>query len=96
MAKNTENVVSNNSDDSNKELPEIVQDIRILKQEVQTITAKIDNILDILNTLTFFIEDHDDDLDEEELDPSDSNEGWLPEINDWETQYNSDDDDDED
>lgn len=91
MTKNTESITPN---DSNKELNEVVQDIKILKQEVQGITIKIDNILDILNTLTFFIEDHDD-LDEEELDANDSNEGWLPEINEWETQYNSDDEEDE-
>jgi uncharacterized coiled-coil DUF342 family protein len=80
----------------NSDVSDISKEIQSIKKDIKKVSEKIDNILDLLNTLTIFIEDSEDILDEDELDSTDSNEGWLPEITEWEHNYNSDDSEDED
>ena len=67
------------------DVSDISKEIQIIKLEVQSIAEKVDNILDVLNTLMVFIEEEDyESLDEEDSDAYESNEGWLPEIDQWE------------
>lgn len=82
-------------DKLSKELNSLDRDIQSLKKDVKSLSDKLDDVLEILNTLTIFIEDAesiiDDDDHEEEYQ---SNEGWLPEVNNWEENYESDESDD--
>jgi uncharacterized coiled-coil DUF342 family protein len=77
------------------EISDISKEIQNIKQDVGLISEKIDDILDLLNTLTIFIEDNENIIDEDESENIDSNEGWLPEITEWEHNYNQDDEDDD-
>ena len=48
--------------------------------------------MSILDTLTIFIEDAEQIVEDEEDEDYQSNEGWLPEVNNWEENYDEDDD----
>jgi uncharacterized coiled-coil DUF342 family protein len=80
----------------NSDVSDISREIKSIKKDIKKMSEKIDDILDLLNTLTIFIEDNENIIDEDELENTDSNEGWLPEITEWEHNYNSDDIEDED
>lgn len=75
-----------------KDIEGIHKEIQNVKKDIKNLSTKIDLALEILNTLTIFIEDaehiiEDDDNDEEYQ----SNEGWLPEVNNWEDNYDDED-----
>ena len=77
-----------------KEISELDREIQGLRKEVKGLSSKLDEILEILNTLTIFIEDAESIIDEEDHDDDyQSNEGWLPEVNNWEENYEDDQDD---
>jgi chromosome segregation ATPase len=95
MSKDIENitreVIKNNKeihrvdDKLSKELTSLDKEIQGVKKDIKVISTKIDTILDLLNTLIIVMEDAEDIISEtdedEEFEP---NEGWLPEINNWE------------
>jgi hypothetical protein len=60
----------------NKE--EILSEINSLKKEVNSISSKIDIILDILHSFTIMLEEDEDELEES----YDSDETWLPDEDD--------------
>jgi hypothetical protein len=68
------------------QLSSIDKDVQHLKQEISVIDSKVDQILELLNMLTIFIEDAENIADEESED-YESNEGWLPEVNEWEKNH---------
>lgn len=77
-----------------KEISELDREIQGLRKEVKGLSSKLDEILEILNTLTIFIEDAESIIDEEDHDDDyQSNEGWLPEVNNWEENYEDDEND---
>lgn len=78
-----------------QDINNLVKEIQAMQNTIQSVSEKMDDILDLLNTLTIFIEDNENITDDEDGDANDSNEGWLPEISDWEHYYNSDDDDED-
>jgi hypothetical protein len=79
-----------------KDIDTTHREIQSLKKEVKLVSAKIDSVLEILNTLTIFIEDAEQIIDDEDIDEEySSNEGWIPEVNNWEDK-NTDDEDEED
>jgi len=76
-----------------KEISLLDKDIQNLRKEVRGLSSKLDEILEILNTLTIFIEDTESIVDEEDHDEDyQSNEGWLPEVNNWEENYDDNED----
>jgi len=80
-------------DKFSKEMNLLDKDIQNLRKEVKGLSAKLDEILEILNTLTIFIEDAESIIDEEDHDEDyQSNEGWLPEVNNWEENYDDNED----
>lgn len=82
-------------DKFSKEINLLDRDIQGLRKEVKGLSSKLDEILEILNTLTIFIEDAESIIDEEDHDDDyQSNEGWLPEVNNWEENYEGDESDD--
>lgn len=82
-------------DKLSKEISSIEKEILTLKKDIKGLSSKIDEILNILNTLTIFIEDAEQIVQDEDVDDEyQSNEGWLPEVNNWEENYESDDEDD--
>ena len=78
-----------------KDISNISKEISSLKKEVKDISNKINEILEILNMLTIFIEETNDVEEIDEDEEYQSNEGWLPEINNWEDNYEEDDDEQE-
>lgn len=76
-----------------KEIAELDKEIQGLKRDVKSLSSKIDDVLEILNTLTIFIEDAESILEEDDDEEYQSNEGWLPEVNNWEENYNEDESD---
>ena len=77
-----------------KEIGSIHKEIDGLKKDIKIISIKVHEILDLLTTLSIFIEDAEnivDDIEQEE--EYESNEGWLPEVNNWEDNYDPDEDD---
>jgi len=76
-----------------KDIEILSKEIVNLKKDFKTLHIKIDHILDVLNTLTVFIVDEGEDLDDSDNEEYQSNEGWLPEVNNWEE--NLDDEEDE-
>lgn len=82
-------------DKFSKEINLLDRDIQGLRKEVKGLSSKLDEILEILNTLTIFIEDAESIIDEEDHEEEyQSNEGWLPEVNNWEENYDEDENDD--
>lgn len=79
-------------DKLSREISSIDKDIKILQKEVKSISSKIDLILDLLNTLTVFIEDSEEINDHSDNEEYESNEGWIPEINNWEDNYEEEED----
>lgn len=78
-----------------KELQGVGKEIQSIKKDIKNISSKIDDVLDILNTLSIFIEDAENIIQEDDSDDDyQSNEGWLPEVNNWEENYNEDENDD--
>lgn len=73
-----------------KDMDNLSKEISNLKKDLKSLHSKVDNILDILNTLTIFIVDENEEIDDSDDNEYQSNEGWLPEINNW------DEDEDED
>lgn len=82
-------------DKLSKEINSLDRDIQGLKKDVKLLSSKLDEILEILNTLTIFIEDAESIMDNEDHEEDyESNEGWLPEVNNWEEHYEDNEDDD--
>lgn len=80
-----------------KEIASLDKEIQGLKKEVKTISIKMDAMLELLNSLTIFIEDAEDILDDNDAEEEyQSNEGWLPEVNNWEENYDEDNDEADD
>jgi hypothetical protein len=77
-----------------KEIIGLQKDVEGLHKDIKVIASKIDLILDLLNSLTIFIEEEDESLDDDD-DEYQSNEGWLPEVNNWEEKYLEDEDEEE-
>lgn len=74
-----------------KEIQGLNKEIKHVKQDIKNISLKIDEVLNILNTLTIFIEDAEHIIEEDDNDEEyQSNEGWLPEVNNWEDNYDED------
>jgi flagellar capping protein FliD len=81
-------------DKLSKEINSLDRDIQGLKKDVKSLSDKLDDVLEILNTLTIFIEDAESILDEDDAEEEyQSNEGWLPEVNNWEENRDDDDED---
>lgn len=81
-------------DKLSKELNGLDRDIQGLKKDIKSLSDKLDDVLEILNTLTIFIEDAESILDEDDNEEEyQSNEGWLPEVNNWEENYDEDESD---
>jgi prefoldin subunit 5 len=81
-------------DKFSKEISLLDKDIQNLRKEVKGLSSKLDEILEILNTLTIFIEDAESILDEDDGEEEyQSNEGWLPEVNNWEENRDDDEED---
>jgi uncharacterized protein YlxW (UPF0749 family) len=77
-----------------KDLDALSKDVNLLKKDIKTLSNKIDSVLDILNTLAIFIEDAEHIIDSEDSEEDyQSNEGWLPEVNNWEENRDDDDED---
>lgn len=68
------------------QIDNISKEVKQLQQEVSVIDSKVDQILELLNMLTIFIEDAEN-IEDEESEDYESNEGWLPEVNEWEKNY---------
>lgn len=68
--------------------PNLIDEIKEVKKDVAEINSKIDEILEILRSITI-VEDTDDD---EEDDDDYSNEGWVSEEIEW---FDSDSDEDQ-
>jgi hypothetical protein len=68
----------------NKEVSYLGKELTSLKKEVGTILSKLDIILKMLMTITLFIEESVEigELDDQEED-YDSNEGWIPDNEEW-------------
>lgn len=76
-----------------KEIDTLSKDVQSMKKDIKNLAIKIDMVLDILNTLTIFIEDAEQIInDEDNEEEYESNEGWLPEINNWEKNEDEDED----
>jgi regulator of replication initiation timing len=78
-----------------KDLLDMQKDIAGIYREIKTMSAKVDSMIEIISALTIFIEEAEDILDDEDGDEYQSNEGWLPEMNNWEDQYEDDDEESE-
>jgi len=83
-------------DKLSKELFSMDKDIQTLKKDLKNIGDKVDTILDLLNSLVIVMEDAQEIQDEDDLDEYESNEGWLPEINSWEDNYEDNDENEQD
>jgi hypothetical protein len=79
-------------DKISKEVYSLQKDISDTKKEIKIISEKIDIILELINQLYIFVED-DSEEDIEDNDEYESNEGWLPELQDWEEHSHPDEDD---
>lgn len=80
-------------DKMTKQIGLMNREIQGLKKEIKTLSSKIDDMLTILSTLTIFIEDAEQIVDDDDSDIDEeyqSNEGWLPEVNNWEDQNQDD------
>lgn len=81
-------------DKISKDIGGLEKEIMLIKKDIKQISNKIDSIFDILNTLSIFIEDAENIIsDDDEDEKYQSNEGWLPEIAEWENEYDDDDED---
>lgn len=69
-----------------KELDSITKSIANLNKEQKNISSKLDTVLDILNMLSIFIEEEDEAEEEDDDSYYDSNEGWLPETSEWDSE----------
>ena len=78
-----------------KDLLDMQKDIAGIYREIKTMSAKVDSMIEIISALTIFIEEAEYILDDEDGDEYQSNEGWLPEMNNWEDQYEDDDEESE-
>ena len=79
-----------------KDVDNITKELGLIKKDIKILQSKVDDIIDILNTLTIFIVDENEEISEDDTeDKYESNEGWLPEMNNWEDNYNPDDEDEE-
>jgi seryl-tRNA synthetase len=90
---NVEHKFSKEILDLGKDIANNNKEIIAIKKEIKDIGNKIDNVLEILNTLIVFIEESSDDLPLEEEDNYDSNEGWIQDIDSWQDNYEDDDED---
>lgn len=79
-------------DKLSKDIAGLEKDISVIKKDIKNISAKLDSIFDILNTLSIFIEDAENIVSDDD-DEYQSNEGWLPEIAEWENEYDDEDED---
>lgn len=68
----------------NKEVSHLSKELISLKKEVATVLSKLDIILEMLMTITLFIEESVEigELDDHEED-YESNEGWIPDNEEW-------------
>lgn len=67
--------------------PTLIDQIQEIKKDVVEINSKVDEILEILRSITI-VEDTDDDEDDDDY----SNEGWISEEIEW---FDSDSDEDQ-
>lgn len=97
-------VLKNNKDlykvenNISKEIDSLNKDIQNIQKDIKHIKTKVDAILNLLDTLIVVISDesYDEDLeDDEDVSEYESNEGWLPEVSEWEKHYENDEDDEE-
>ena len=88
---NADNKISKDLSNIYKNIGYINKEISNLKTEITDVNYKLDNVLEILNTLIVFIEESSDDLplDEEDTEENyESNEGWITDIDSWKDDYN--------
>ena len=69
----------------NKEVSYLGKELTSIKKEVGTILSKLDIILEMLMTLTLFIEESVEigELDDDNEEDYESNEGWIPDNEEW-------------
>lgn len=77
-----------------KEIDSVNKELQLVKKDIKIVSSKIDQILDLLTTLSIFIEDAENIIDED-IEDYESNEGWLPEVSEWESHYDEEDDNEE-
>lgn len=80
-------------DKLSREISDLQKDINSIQKEVKTISSKVDEILELIHALYIFVEEYDESDIEESADEYESNEGWLPEIDNWERDTHPDEDD---
>ena len=71
-------------DNTLKNIVLLNKDVEDIKKQINTIIAKLDTVVEMMMTLTLFIEESVEigELDEHEED-YESNEGWIPDNEDW-------------
>lgn len=79
----------------NKEVSSLNKEISSIKKEMSTVLNKLDIILEMLVTITLFIEESAGIDDTEEEEDYESNEGWIPENEEWRESLEDDDFDDQ-
>ena len=84
--------ISKIDDKISKDVGGLEKEILLIKKDIKHISNKIDSIFDILNTLSIFIEDAENIISDDDDEKYQSNEGWLPEIAEWENEYDDDED----
>lgn len=81
-------------DKISKDIAGLEKDISLIKKDLKNIGSKINDIFDMLSTLSIFIEDAENIVSDDDDEEYQSNEGWLPEIAEWENEYDDDEDGD--
>jgi hypothetical protein len=82
--------LNKDNDKFQKELADIKKMVKGLDTRLISLEDKIDQILDIMNTLTVMIYDQDDGADDDEIE----NEDWTPyDEHNWQNDVNDDNDD---
>lgn len=66
-----------------REINSVQKDLDALKRDIKSLNNKVDLLLDILNNLTIMVLDEEEISELDDQDEFDSNEGWLPENDDW-------------
>ena len=79
-----------------KEIVSLSKDVSSLKKEMANILSKVDTLIEMITAISLFIEQSYDDEDEaDHEDDYESNEGWIPEVNNWEEGYYEDEQEDD-
>lgn len=79
-------ILDNNKElhkDNNKDLIDLKKTLKNIDDRLSGLEEKIDIMLDILNSLTLMVFEEEEDDEDNDQEDFDSNEGWLPENDQW-------------